>query len=48
MISTVDSRGEEAIAMLCRYSFYDEAEASYAIIATGENAFMLQKGVVTD
>lgn len=51
-VSAVDPRGKNMIAMLDRYSFYGEAEASYAIIATGERALyaniILQKGVVTD
>ena len=51
-ISAVDSRGENMIELLDRYAFYDQAAASYAIIATGERALyaniILQKGVVTD
>jgi len=52
LILKADPRGGEAFAMIDRYAFYDEAEKSYAIIATGEAALyaniMLQKGVVTD
>ena len=45
-----DSRGDDAIAEIERFKFYDEAKTAYAIIATGETAvyanIMLQKGVV--
>ena len=45
-----DSRGDDAVAEIERFKFYDEAKTAYAIIATGETAvyanIMLQKGVV--
>ena len=45
-----DSRGDDAVAEIERFKFYDEAKTAYAIIATGEKAvyanIMLQKGVV--
>lgn len=52
LVLAADPRGGDTFAMIDRYSFYDEAETSYAIIATSEAALyaniMLQKGVVTD
>lgn len=46
-----DARGDDAVAEIERFKFYDEAKSAYAIIATGETAvyanIMLQKGVVT-
>ena len=45
-----DSRGDDAVAEIERFKFYDESKTAYAIIATGETAvyanIMLQKGVV--
>lgn len=45
-----DSRGDDAVAEIERFKFYEEAKTAYAIIATGETAVyanvMLQKGVV--
>ena len=45
-----DSRGDDAVAEIERFKFYDEAKTAYAILATGETAvyanIMLQKGVV--
>ena len=50
ILSRHDSRGSSAIGSLERYSFYEEAQKAYAIIATGESAvyanLLLQKGVV--
>lgn len=52
IIEKYDTRGQDAISHIERFSFYDEAKTVYAIIATGEKALyaniMLQKGVVTD
>ena len=50
ILSRHDSRGSSASGSLERYSFYEEAQKAYAIIATGESAvyanLLLQKGVV--
>lgn len=50
VIGRYDSRGEDCIAELERFCFYEEAKTAYAVIATGEKALyaniMLQKGVV--
>lgn len=50
IIAKYDSRGGDAVQHIERFSFYDEAKKSYAVIASGETALyaniMLQKGVV--
>ena len=50
IVKKYDNRGENAFGEIERFSFYDEAKAAYAIIATGESAIyaniMIQKGVV--
>ena len=50
IICNNDIRGAEVIEEIERFSFYDEAQKTYAIIATSEQALyaniMLQKGVV--
>jgi L-fucose mutarotase len=50
IIAKYDERGKAAIKAVERFSFYEEAKKSYAIIATGESALyaniILQKGVV--
>ena len=50
IVAKYDSRGAGAVGNIERFSFYEEAKQSYAIIATGESAvyanIMLQKGVV--
>lgn len=52
IVAAADERGKAAIGQIERFSFYDEAQKVYAIIATGETALyaniMLQKGVVVD
>lgn len=51
IIAKYDERGKTTIKTIERFSFYEEAKKSYAIIATGESALyaniILQKGVVT-
>ncbi len=50
IIAKYDIRGGDAVQHIERFSFYDEAKKSYAVIASGETALyaniMLQKGVV--
>lgn len=50
IVTKYDSRGKGAIGTIERFTFYEEAKKSYAVIATGETALyaniMLQKGVV--
>ena len=50
IVAKHDARGADAIGMIERFAFYEEARKAYAIIATGEKAVyanvMLQKGVV--
>lgn len=52
IIQKYDKRGEAAVGNIERFTFYEEAQKAYAIIATGESALyanvMLQKGVVTE
>jgi L-fucose mutarotase len=52
IVAKHDTRGQKAIGTLERFTFYEEAKKSYAIIATGETALyanvMLQKGVVVE
>lgn len=52
IVAAADERGKAAIGQIERFTFYDEAQKVYAIIATGETALyaniMLQKGVVVD
>ena len=50
IVAKHDARGADAIGMIERFAFYEEARKAYVIIATGEKAVyanvMLQKGVV--
>lgn len=50
IVEKFDRRGGDAIGQIERFSFYEQAQSAYAIIATGESALyaniMLQKGVV--
>ena len=50
VISEYDTRGDNAVCGIERFTFYEEAKKAYAIIATGESAFyaniILQKGVI--
>ena len=52
IVAAHDSRGRDAIGLIERFAFYEEARKAYAVIATGESALyanvMLQKGVVTE
>lgn len=52
IVAAHDSRGKDAIGLIERFAFYEEARKAYAVIATGESALyanvMLQKGVVTE
>ena len=52
IIQKYDPRGKDAVGMIERFAFYEEAKKAYAVIATGEKALyaniMLQKGVVAD
>lgn len=52
LVKKADTRGENAIAEIERFSFYEKSKSAYAIIATSEKALyaniMLQKGVVTE
>ena len=49
-ISRYDNRGEQTVAAIERFAFYEKAKNAYAIIATGEKALyaniILQKGVI--
>lgn len=50
IVAAHDARGEKAVGFLDRFVFYEEAQKSYCIVQTGEEAVyanvMLQKGVV--
>lgn len=50
LVAQVDDRGANAIGMVDRFPFYEEASKAYVVVATGERAqyanVILQKGVV--
>lgn len=52
IVSKYDERGEATVGNIERFTFYEEAKKSYAIVATGEKALyanvILQKGVVVE
>ncbi len=50
IVAKHDERGEAAVGFLERFEFYDQAQKSYVIVQSGEEAIyanvMIQKGVV--
>lgn len=52
IIRKYDNRGDAVVGNIERFTFYEEAQKAYAIVATGESALyanvMLQKGVVVE
>lgn len=50
IVAKYDNRGADAVGVIERFEFYEDAKKAYAIIATSEGALyaniMLSKGVI--